>query len=354
MRRYHDPLHTFHDWQAEERLREVWLSLGIIEDGAKAAAAAARADSGKGDASVLQQRWIDAKGQWRLDLKALQRAREERRKQGIKAGEGTYVESTHACSISSSAAATQQQHLHARSTARISSNTAAARPPPPPPVPSSHPPIHTHPHPSTPLHNRYEGHDSAPSIKGGEQPQYATTREHLGWPRESSTTSPGSGSSSGGGSGSGGGEGSEGGGSENSEAGGGGGDEGGVTYSKLGVHDDREAIAASAAAAKKARRAASILRSSIGGERPRDGKGGGGGGGGKMMRKGGGGGGGGGKGMKGGKAKGGGGGGKGGGGGGGGGGLLGALKKANMRGMSLRLGGAGRRAELGESCVLGG
>ena len=58
--------------------------------------------------------------------------------------------------------------------------------------------------------------------------------------------------------------------------------------------------------------------------------------------------------MKGGKAKGGGGGGKGGGGGGGGGGLLGALKKANMRGMSLRLGGAGRRAELGESAVLGG
>ena len=96
VRRYHDPLHTFHDWQAEERLREVWLSLGIIEDGAKAAAAAARADSGKGDASVLQQRWIDAKSQWRLDLKALQRAREERRKQGIKAVEGTYVESTHA------------------------------------------------------------------------------------------------------------------------------------------------------------------------------------------------------------------------------------------------------------------
>ena len=91
VRRYHDPLHTFHDWQAEERLREVWLSLGIIEDGAKAAAAAARADG-----SVLQQRWISAKGQWRLDLRALQRAREERRKQGIKAGEGTYVESTHA------------------------------------------------------------------------------------------------------------------------------------------------------------------------------------------------------------------------------------------------------------------
>ena len=146
-------------------MREVWLSLGIIEDGAKAAAAAARADSGKGDASVLQQRWIHAKGQWRLDLKALQRAREERRKQGIKAGEGTYVESTHACSISSTDATLQQEHSKTAGALHACSLTASL---PPPPVPSSHPPTHTHPHPSTPLHNRYEGHDSTPSIKSGE------------------------------------------------------------------------------------------------------------------------------------------------------------------------------------------
>ena len=33
---YYDPLHTFHDWLAEERLRDLWVRAGIVLDGSVA------------------------------------------------------------------------------------------------------------------------------------------------------------------------------------------------------------------------------------------------------------------------------------------------------------------------------
>ena len=39
---YYDPLHQFHDWLAEERLRTLWLRIGLLRDGAPPAAAKSR------------------------------------------------------------------------------------------------------------------------------------------------------------------------------------------------------------------------------------------------------------------------------------------------------------------------
>ncbi|KOO24515.1 cmp-n-acetylneuraminate-beta-galactosamide-alpha- -sialyltransferase 1-like protein [Chrysochromulina tobinii] len=36
--KYYDPLHTFHDWQAEERLRQLWLEAGLVSLGTEAVA----------------------------------------------------------------------------------------------------------------------------------------------------------------------------------------------------------------------------------------------------------------------------------------------------------------------------
>ena len=49
--RYYDPLHTFHDWLAEERLRALWQDAGLVDDGQRfgegsAGAAAVRAAAG--------------------------------------------------------------------------------------------------------------------------------------------------------------------------------------------------------------------------------------------------------------------------------------------------------------------
>ena len=84
--KYYDPLHTFHDWQAEERLRELWTSMGLVEDGA-------RLFSPRNDTEV-RERWRALSPGWLNDLHALQRARNQRRRRGIKPGEGTYTETT--------------------------------------------------------------------------------------------------------------------------------------------------------------------------------------------------------------------------------------------------------------------
>ena len=101
--KYHDPLHTFHDWQAEEQLRRLWVRAGILVDGAKAfdgvgtAAAAARAAVDAVpplNATAARRSWQALQKGFLRDLRALQRARDERRHQGIGPGEGTYAEST--------------------------------------------------------------------------------------------------------------------------------------------------------------------------------------------------------------------------------------------------------------------
>ena len=101
--KYHDPLHTFHDWQAEEQLRRLWVRAGILVDGVKAfdgvgtAAAAARAAVDAVpplNATAARRSWQALQKGFLRDLRALQRARDERRHQGIGPGEGTYAEST--------------------------------------------------------------------------------------------------------------------------------------------------------------------------------------------------------------------------------------------------------------------
>jgi hypothetical protein len=97
--KYHDPLHTFHDWQAEERLRELWLSARIIEQGGEATPLpqlpSARLRNGSASGGLAPAgAWRALRSRWHEDLAALRRARDSRRKRGIKAGEGEYVQST--------------------------------------------------------------------------------------------------------------------------------------------------------------------------------------------------------------------------------------------------------------------
>ena len=93
-RKYYDPLHTFHDWQAEERLRELWLEAGLVSLGTEAGATEAAGgptdddDVGARNVSEAVRRWGTVRKQWVRDLKALQRARQARRQQGHKAGDG--------------------------------------------------------------------------------------------------------------------------------------------------------------------------------------------------------------------------------------------------------------------------
>jgi hypothetical protein len=90
--KYYDPLHTFHDWQAEERLRQLWLEAGLVSLGTEAVATEAAGggidDVGARNASEAVRRWGTVRKQWARDLRALQRARQARRQQGHKAGDG--------------------------------------------------------------------------------------------------------------------------------------------------------------------------------------------------------------------------------------------------------------------------
>ena len=110
--KYHDPLHTFHDWQAEERLRQLWLEAGLVVDGAQAFGAVMEATEditdGRGSHSdrlapisiplrndtAAALGWLKVRRQWSRDLRALQRARDARRGKGIGPGQGEFVETT--------------------------------------------------------------------------------------------------------------------------------------------------------------------------------------------------------------------------------------------------------------------
>ena len=98
--KYYDPLHTFHDWQAEERLRQLWLQAGLIVDGASLFGEESVADvdptqmiAARNETSARLQ-WHAVRRQWSRDLRALQRARDARRSRGIGPGQGEFIEST--------------------------------------------------------------------------------------------------------------------------------------------------------------------------------------------------------------------------------------------------------------------
>ena len=95
---YYDPLHQFHDWLAEERLRTLWLRIGLLRDGAASgggaagaaavrAAAAAAADRSDGEAAA---RWAAVRSEWAADVKTLARYNDARRRSGVKAGQGDF------------------------------------------------------------------------------------------------------------------------------------------------------------------------------------------------------------------------------------------------------------------------
>lgn len=95
--KYHDPLHSFHDWQAEERLREIWLEHGVIDDGTAIPATTVSGGAPRND-TLVRARWISARRHWLHDLRAFARARDERRRKGIGPGGGgaaAYSETTH-------------------------------------------------------------------------------------------------------------------------------------------------------------------------------------------------------------------------------------------------------------------
>ena len=94
----YDPLHQFHDWLAEERLRTLWLRIGLLRDGAASgggaagaaavrAAAAAAADRSDGEAAA---RWAAVRSEWAADVKTLARYNDARRRSGVKAGQGDF------------------------------------------------------------------------------------------------------------------------------------------------------------------------------------------------------------------------------------------------------------------------
>ena len=91
--RYYDPLHTFHDWQAEERLRDLWVSAGLVSLGTDTFDPARVP---RRNTTAVQAAWTDRRWQWARDLRALRRARADRRRRGIRPGTGTYDESTEA------------------------------------------------------------------------------------------------------------------------------------------------------------------------------------------------------------------------------------------------------------------
>ena len=78
---YYDPLHSFHDWMAEERLRARWLRLGVIEDGPRwgAGAVAVRAIQSAAryprNRSALKLRLALHQPQWATELQALRAVR---------------------------------------------------------------------------------------------------------------------------------------------------------------------------------------------------------------------------------------------------------------------------------------
>jgi hypothetical protein len=85
---YYDPLHTFHDWLAEEQLRTFWLSAGVIVDGGAAYGsgpeAAARVEAVAGSQHNRSQsaaRWAALQPEWRgvLDTLAAARSAQKRR-----------------------------------------------------------------------------------------------------------------------------------------------------------------------------------------------------------------------------------------------------------------------------------
>jgi len=90
-------LHTFHDWLAEERLRELWISLQLVDDGAKAhGSGRAGAESVRRQAALptnrtaLAERWAEARTTWVSEQKALRRIREKRKRSGVEPGDGDY------------------------------------------------------------------------------------------------------------------------------------------------------------------------------------------------------------------------------------------------------------------------
>lgn len=117
---YYDPLHTFHDWLAEEQLRTFWLSAGVIVDGGSAYGtgpeATARVEAAAGlqhDRSDAATRWAALKPEWRRVLDTLGAARRSRMRHQ-RPGKGDFT-------------ATTQEILEQFSRAGNSSRTAPRR-----------------------------------------------------------------------------------------------------------------------------------------------------------------------------------------------------------------------------------
>jgi len=92
---YYDPLHTFHDWLAEERLRDAWIDAGLVSDGVAKGqtAAAVRASAARPrNQSAEATRWALRHEQLRRELDLLYKARQTRKK-AQKPGKGSFAKS---------------------------------------------------------------------------------------------------------------------------------------------------------------------------------------------------------------------------------------------------------------------
>jgi hypothetical protein len=97
---YYDPLHTFHDWLAEEQLRTFWLRAGLLVDGGtsygsgpEAAARVEAVASLQHNRSEAAARWAALKPQWQRVLSALAGARRARMRHH-KPGKGDFTATT--------------------------------------------------------------------------------------------------------------------------------------------------------------------------------------------------------------------------------------------------------------------